>query len=88
MRISAIVPVGRHIHSPVDAVGWYEQSKRVQHTAPKESAPKGAFLKVLQTMQEEQAKERMRVVEVVYAPGVHTGPFSRSMTLSMTPSQR
>jgi hypothetical protein len=82
MRISAIVPVGRRVHSPVDAVGWHEQANRVHHAGRKESSPKGAFLKVLQTVQEESQRQRMRVVEVVYAPGMHNGTSPRRMTLT------
>lgn len=73
MRIAAIAPVGSSTAAPVDPIRWHE-SRRVRQVDPYESVRQREFADVLRRLEREPEQRRMRVIEVVAAPGVRREP--------------
>lgn len=72
MRISAIAPVGSSTTAPVDPVRWQE-SYRVRAIKSEGAEKARKYQEVVECLQENPHRRRMRVIEVVSAPGVRPG---------------
>ncbi|HAA54123.1 MAG TPA: hypothetical protein DCE42_05175 [Myxococcales bacterium] len=78
MRISAIGRVHRSNAERVDSIHWHESARRVQSIDAQEAARTETFRSVMDQLKEEPHRRRMRVMEVVSAPGVSGHRFVRA----------
>ncbi len=72
MRIAAIAPVGSSTTTPVESVHWQE-SYRVRAVKAEGAEAARKFQEVIKRLEEQPHRRRMRVIEVVSAPGVRSG---------------
>ena len=72
MRVSGIARVDRSRSAPVDPVSWYEAA-RVQPVQPDLRVYRRDFAKVMAELEQELTLRKLRVIEVVFAPGVRPG---------------
>lgn len=74
MRISAIAPVGSSTAAPVDPVRWHDDSGRIRRVEAHQAERARKFQDVIERLQEQPHRRRTRVMEVVSAPGIRSGP--------------
>jgi hypothetical protein len=79
MRIGAIGRLGRGDTDRVDAVHWHEaEARRIRAIEAQQQIRVSQFHKVLEELAEEERPRKLRVIEVVSAPGI---PYPRKFYL-------
>ncbi len=73
MKVSGIARLNRAYPSAVDPISWYESARRVQPIQPEEKIYRKDFHKVMKELEEGAILRKLRVVEIVFAPGVRPG---------------